>query len=125
MERLFVMTMLVELKDIDTSLDETITGLKRTGEEIPMGVSVRLHGAPERRRTAALVSKEPHCLERPIEDIIGTRGCRTHRDLSQRSALTRRCREPRPAAFRGPTRPNRFTAGLPHRHAPVEVLPPG
>jgi formyltetrahydrofolate deformylase len=68
MEGLFIMTMLVDLAEIDTSLDDLILGLKRIGEEIHMEVSVRLHSRPERKRIAVLVTKEPHCLTRLIAD---------------------------------------------------------
>jgi formyltetrahydrofolate deformylase len=68
MEGLFIMTMLVDLAEIDTSLDDLILGLKRIGEEIHMEVSVRLHSRPERKRIAVLVTKEPHCLNRLIAD---------------------------------------------------------
>jgi formyltetrahydrofolate deformylase len=68
MEGLFIMTMLVDLSDLDTSLDEMIMGLKTMGEEIHMDVSVRLHSTPERKRVAILVTKEAHCLDKLIED---------------------------------------------------------
>ncbi|MCK6554155.1 formyltetrahydrofolate deformylase [Candidatus Binatia bacterium] len=67
-EGLFIMTMLVDLRDLSGNLDELILGLKRIGEEIHMDVSIRLHGRRERRRVGVLVSREPHCLERLIED---------------------------------------------------------
>jgi formyltetrahydrofolate deformylase len=70
MEGLFIMTMLVDLSDLDTSLDEMIMGLKTMGEEIHMDVSVRLHSTPERKRVAILVTKEAHCLEKLIEDSV-------------------------------------------------------
>lgn len=69
MEGLFIMTMLVDLSDLDTSLDDMILGLKRIGEEIHMDVSVRLHNRLERKRMAVLVTKEPHCLHRLIADV--------------------------------------------------------
>jgi formyltetrahydrofolate deformylase len=68
MEGLFIMTMRVDLTDLSTSLDEMILGLKRIGEEMHMEVSVRLHGARERKRVALLVTKEPHCLEALLDD---------------------------------------------------------
>ncbi len=69
MEGLFIMTMLVDLSELDTSLDDMVLGLKRIGEEIRMDVSVRLHSAPERKRIAVLVTKEPHCLQQLISDV--------------------------------------------------------
>lgn len=68
MEGLFIMTMLVDLSDLNVNLDELILGLKRIGEEIHMEVSIRLHGRKEPKRVAVLVSREPHCLEQLIED---------------------------------------------------------
>ncbi len=68
MEGLFIMTMLVDVSDLDTSLDDMIMGLKRIGEEMRMEVSVRLHSTPERKRIAVLATKEAHCLEKLIED---------------------------------------------------------
>ncbi len=68
MEGLFIMTMLVDLSDLSTNLDDLILGLKQIGEEIHMDVTVRLHGKREPKRVAVLVSREPHCLERLIAD---------------------------------------------------------
>jgi formyltetrahydrofolate deformylase len=68
MEGLFIMTMLVDLRDLGINLDELILGLKRIGEEIHMDVTIRLHGRKEPKRVALLVSKEAHCLERLIAD---------------------------------------------------------
>jgi formyltetrahydrofolate deformylase len=68
MEGLFIMTMLVDLADMETTLDDMILGLKGIGEEIHMDVSVRLHSTPERKRIAVLVTKEAHCLEQLIHD---------------------------------------------------------
>src|SRR5436190_19501862 len=71
MEGLFIMTMRVDLRDLSTSLDEMILGLKKIGEEMRMEVSIRLHTDRERKRVAVLVSKEPHCLEQLIADRAG------------------------------------------------------
>src|ERR1051325_2002819 len=68
MEGLFIMTMRVDLGDLSVSLDEMILGLKQIGEEMHLEVSVRLHSARDRKRVALLVTKEPHCLERLIDD---------------------------------------------------------
>lgn len=67
-EGLFIMTMLVDLREFTGNLDDLVLGLKSIGEEIHMDISVRLHGRRERRRVAVLVTREPHCLERLIED---------------------------------------------------------
>lgn len=63
MEGLFIMSMLVDLKDLDINLDALILDLKGIGSEMQMDVTVRLHGERTKKRVALLVSKEPHCLE--------------------------------------------------------------
>jgi formyltetrahydrofolate deformylase len=67
-EGLFIMTMLVDLRELSINLDDLILGLKRIGEEIHMEVSIRLHGHKEPKRVGVLVTREPHCLERLIAD---------------------------------------------------------
>ncbi len=64
----FIMDMLVDLADLSLSLDELITGLLELGRQIEMTVRVTLHDQRRRKRVGLLVSKEPHCLERLIED---------------------------------------------------------
>src|SRR5687767_7803935 len=64
----FVMDMLVDLKDLTTDLSELITGLLDLGRRIEMEVRVHLHSERRRKRIAALVSKEPHCLKQLVED---------------------------------------------------------
>jgi formyltetrahydrofolate deformylase len=61
---LFVMDMLVDLKDMTASLDELITGALDLGKKIGMEVKVTLQRQPKNKRVALLVSKEPHCLEK-------------------------------------------------------------
>jgi len=63
MEGLFIMSMLVDLKDLDVNLDTLILDLKGIGSELQMEITVRLHGERTRKRVALLVSREPHCLE--------------------------------------------------------------
>lgn len=68
---LFVMDMLVDLKDMTISLDELITGLLTTGKQIEMEVRVTLQSKNrQKKRVAALVSKEPHCLKQLIADQV-------------------------------------------------------
>lgn len=68
----FIMDMLVDLAELSLSLDQLITGLLDLGGQIGMEVRVALHDPPggqrRRKRIAVLVSREPHCLERIIED---------------------------------------------------------
>jgi formyltetrahydrofolate deformylase len=63
----FVMDMLVDLKDLTVDLTEIISGLLDLGNKIDMEVRVNLRSERKRKRTAILVSKEPHCLEHLIE----------------------------------------------------------
>lgn len=64
----FVMDMLVDLKDLTSDLSELITGLLKLGKSIDMEVRVHLHSERRKKKMAWLVSKEPHCLQRLIED---------------------------------------------------------
>ncbi|MEE9211741.1 MAG: formyltetrahydrofolate deformylase [Phycisphaeraceae bacterium] len=64
----FIMDMLVDLADLTLSLDELITGLLDLGKQIEMDVRVALHGRRREKKVAVLVTKEPHCLERLIDD---------------------------------------------------------
>jgi formyltetrahydrofolate deformylase len=63
----FLMDMLVDLSDMNVSLDELITGLLEEGQAIGMAVKVTLHDAGKSRRVVVLVSKEAHCLEHLID----------------------------------------------------------
>ncbi|MEX0654029.1 MAG: formyltetrahydrofolate deformylase [Phycisphaeraceae bacterium] len=85
----FLMDMLVDLAELNLSLDELITGLLKLGQEVGMDVRVSLHDQRRRKRVAVLVSKEPHCLEQIIDDwqegqyrgeIVGVLG--NHPDLA-------------------------------------------
>ncbi len=63
MEGLFIMTMVVDLADLDLRLDQLVLDLKSIGDDMQMEVTVRLHGEKARKKIAVLVSREPHCLE--------------------------------------------------------------
>jgi formyltetrahydrofolate deformylase len=65
---LFVMDMLVDLRDITIDLSALITGLIDTGRKLEMDVRVHLHSQRRARKIALLVSKEDHCLKRLIDD---------------------------------------------------------
>lgn len=67
MEGLFIMSMLVDLKDLEGNLDTLILDLKGIGAEMQMDVTIRLHGERTKKQVALLVSKEPHCLAALIE----------------------------------------------------------
>jgi len=64
----FVMDMLVDLKDISADLGELITGLLDVGKRMEMDVRVQLHNQRKLKRVALLVSKESHCLAKLIDD---------------------------------------------------------
>jgi formyltetrahydrofolate deformylase len=60
----FVMDMLVDLREMTGSLDELITGSLELGKKIGMEVKVTLQRQPRSKRVVLLASKEPHCLEK-------------------------------------------------------------
>ncbi|HEX4795501.1 MAG TPA: formyltetrahydrofolate deformylase [Humisphaera sp.] len=66
---IFVMDMLVDLKDLATDLSELITGLLDLGRKMEMEVRVHLHSERKKKKVAILVSKEPHCLRQLIDDF--------------------------------------------------------
>jgi formyltetrahydrofolate deformylase len=77
---LFVMDMLVDLKDITVDLSDLITGLLDLGKRIDMDVRVHMHAQRKPRKVALLVSKEDHCLHQLVEDkkaglIFGDYAC--------------------------------------------------
>jgi len=63
----FVMDMLVDLKDLTCDLSELVTGLLELGRHLDMEVRVHLHAQRKPKKVALLVSREPHCLRRLIE----------------------------------------------------------
>jgi len=63
------MDMLVDLKDLTIDLSDLITGLLGLGHKLEMEVRVHLHGERKQKRVALLVSKEPHCLQRLLDDF--------------------------------------------------------
>jgi formyltetrahydrofolate deformylase len=65
----FLMDMLVDLKDLTVDLSELITGLLDVGKKLEMEVRVHLHSERRLKKVALLVSKEPHCLRRLIDDF--------------------------------------------------------
>ncbi|MDX1971587.1 MAG: ACT domain-containing protein [Candidatus Sumerlaeia bacterium] len=65
----FIMNMLVDLADLDIQLDELFRDLNRVGQDINMDIEVRLLGRKKTKRMVIMVSKEPHCLVRLMEDI--------------------------------------------------------
>ena len=65
----FLMDMLIDLKDLSSDLSELITGLLELGRRLDMEVRVHLHSERKQKKVALLVSKEPHCLRRLIEDF--------------------------------------------------------
>jgi formyltetrahydrofolate deformylase len=66
---LFIMDMLVDIRDLSTDLSDLITGLLELGKSIGMDVRVSLHDERKRKRIAIMASKEPHCLTTLLEEI--------------------------------------------------------
>lgn len=60
----FVMDMLVDLRDMSTSLDQLIMGLLEVAQKIGMEARITLQRQAKSKRVVLLVSREPHCLER-------------------------------------------------------------
>ena len=67
---LFVMDMLVDLRDITCDLSSLITGLLDLGRKIDMEVKVHLHSEKRKKKIAILVSREPRCLEHLTADVL-------------------------------------------------------
>jgi formyltetrahydrofolate deformylase len=65
----FLMDMLIDLKDLNCDLSELITGLLDLGRTLDMEVRVHLHSERRVKKVVLLVSKEPHCLSRLIDDF--------------------------------------------------------
>ena len=65
---MFVMDMLVDLKDLSSDLSGLITGLLELGGKIDMEVKIHLQRERRKKRIAILCSKERHCLEQLITD---------------------------------------------------------
>jgi formyltetrahydrofolate deformylase len=70
---MFLMDMLVDLRDLQCDLSSLITGLLALGKQIDMDVRVLLHGERRPRKLVLLASREPHCLERLLEDVKSDR----------------------------------------------------
>lgn len=65
----FLMDMLVDIKDLAIDLSDLITGLLDLGKRMEMEVRVHLHSERRPKKVALLVSKEPHCLQRIVQDV--------------------------------------------------------
>jgi formyltetrahydrofolate deformylase len=66
---MFLMDMLVDIKEITCDLSELITGLISLGNKMEMEVRVHLHSERRKKKVALLVSREPHCLKRLLDDF--------------------------------------------------------
>ncbi len=64
----FIMNMLVDITDVDMSLDELIKGLIELGGELKMDIEMRLLGKRKERRIVVMCTKEPMCPERLLAD---------------------------------------------------------
>jgi formyltetrahydrofolate deformylase len=88
-EGLFVMHMLVDIREMSISLDELITDLLSIGEQIGMKIKVNLHSRPKRTKIGVMVTREPHCLEQIATDIAsGEMAAEITCVLSNREDLT-------------------------------------
>lgn len=65
---MFLMNMLVDLRDVTVPLDELMAELRDVGKQVGMEVKVRLLGQARNRRIVLMVTKEPHCLEQLLAD---------------------------------------------------------
>lgn len=63
----FVMDMLVDVKEMAITLDQLIIGLLELGKKIGMEVRVVLQREPRSKRIAVLATREPHCLDRILK----------------------------------------------------------
>ena len=68
---IFVMDMLVDLREMSIGLDQLIPGLLEVGKKMGMEVRVTPQRQGKNKRVAVLVSKEPHCLERILSAVKG------------------------------------------------------
>lgn len=66
---LFIMDMLVDIRDMSIDLSQAITELLELGKTIDMNVRVALHDERKRKKLVLLASREPHCLERLLSDV--------------------------------------------------------
>lgn len=66
---LFIMHMLVDIRDMAVSLDELITELLSLGREIGVEIKVNLHAKRLRVKIGLCVTREPHCLKEICDDI--------------------------------------------------------
>jgi formyltetrahydrofolate deformylase len=66
---IFLMDMLVDLRELSCDLSELITGLLGLGKKIDMEVRVHLRSERRKKNVAILVSKEPHCLRQLAADF--------------------------------------------------------
>lgn len=64
----FIMDMLVDLAEMNISLDQLVTGVLEEGKKIGMEVRLALHDQRRSKKIALLVSKETHCFEQLLED---------------------------------------------------------
>ncbi|MBX3729753.1 MAG: ACT domain-containing protein [Candidatus Sumerlaeia bacterium] len=69
LQGVFIMNMLVDLSDLQMSLDQMIEGLRQVGTDMKMDIEVRLLGRRKERRFLVMVTREPHCLTRILEDL--------------------------------------------------------
>lgn len=69
LQGVFIMNMLVDLADLEITLDELMADLSSLGSGLGMQIEVRLLSRRRDRSFAVLVSREPHCLETILADV--------------------------------------------------------
>ncbi len=73
LEGTLVMNMLVDLKDMKTSLPELREGLKGVGKKIAMDISLTLEQEKRVKHVALLVTRETHCLQMLLKEMNAAR----------------------------------------------------
>ena len=65
---MFLMNMLVDLREVTVPLDELMAELRDVGKQVGMEVKVRLLGSARNRNIVLMVTKEQHCLDQLLAD---------------------------------------------------------
>lgn len=85
---IFLMDMLVDLKELTLEKQQFLAELNETAEAMGMEVRVHFHRDRKPKSIAVLVSKEPHCLRQLISDVkSGVLPCRIATVLSNHPHL--------------------------------------
>jgi formyltetrahydrofolate deformylase len=66
---IFLMNMLVDLSDLQLSLDELVGGTQELGNQLKVEIKLRLLSGKKDKSVVVMVTKEDHCLAQLIKDI--------------------------------------------------------